>query len=84
MHGVNRDCPGRRQPKYRVHALFDEVDVMASSVEITVPQLSRLLGLPGAPALIDVRRSEEIKTASGHLQKHLPEDSVRASKDYDI
>src|SRR5258708_10845593 len=65
MHGVNRDCPGRRQPKYRVLALFDEVDVMPSPVEITVPQLSRLIGLPGAPALIDVRCSEEIKTASG-------------------
>ena len=38
---------------------------MPSSVEITVPQLSRLIGLPGAPALIDVRPNEEIKTASG-------------------
>jgi rhodanese-related sulfurtransferase len=37
---------------------------MPSLVEITVPQLSRLIGLPGAPGLIDVRRSEEIKSDS--------------------
>jgi rhodanese-related sulfurtransferase len=37
---------------------------MPSPVEITVQQLSRLIGLPGGPALIDVRCSEEIKTSS--------------------
>jgi rhodanese-related sulfurtransferase len=35
---------------------------MPSSVEITVPQLNRLIGLPGAPTLLDVRSSEDIKT----------------------
>lgn len=32
---------------------------MPSPTEITVPQLSRLLGLPGAPTLIDVRTDED-------------------------
>jgi rhodanese-related sulfurtransferase len=35
---------------------------MPSPTEITVPQLSRLIGLPGAPALIDARTSEEFKS----------------------
>src|SRR5690349_9230333 len=35
---------------------FHEVDAaMPSPTEITVAQLSRLVGLPGAPALVDVR-----------------------------
>lgn len=33
---------------------------MPSPVEITVPQLSRIIGLPGAPILIDVRPREEL------------------------
>lgn len=32
---------------------------MPSPSEVTVPQLSRLIGLPGAPALLDVRPPEE-------------------------
>jgi rhodanese-related sulfurtransferase len=32
---------------------------MPAPTEITVPQLSRILGLPGAPALVDVRPREE-------------------------
>jgi rhodanese-related sulfurtransferase len=34
---------------------------MPSPTEITVQQLSRLVGLPGAPMIIDVRPSEEVK-----------------------
>jgi len=37
---------------------------MPSSVEITVSQFSRLIGLPGAPALIEVRPNEESRTDS--------------------
>jgi rhodanese-related sulfurtransferase len=33
---------------------------MPSPTEITVPQLSRIIGLPGAPALVDVRPREEL------------------------
>ena len=37
-----------------------EVDAaMPSPTEITVPQLARLVGLPGAPSIIDVRKDEE-------------------------
>src|SRR5262245_54733593 len=37
-----------------------EVDAaMPSPTEITVAQLSRLIGLPDAPALVDVRSDEE-------------------------
>jgi len=32
---------------------------MPSPTEITTPQLARLVGLPGAPAIIDVRKDEE-------------------------
>ncbi len=35
---------------------------MPSPSEITVPQLSRLIGLPGSPAIIDVRTEEEFQT----------------------
>lgn len=35
---------------------------MPSPSEITVPQLSRLVGLPGAPALLDMRPAEEFNT----------------------
>jgi rhodanese-related sulfurtransferase len=34
---------------------------MPSPTEITVPQLSRLIGLPGAPALIDVRTDQDYR-----------------------
>ena len=34
---------------------------MPSLSQISVPQLSRLIGLPGAPALIDVRTDDEFK-----------------------
>lgn len=39
---------------------------MPSPTEITVPQLARLIGLPQAPALIDVRSSDEF-AANPHL-----------------
>src|SRR4051812_26989739 len=55
MSGVVRDNPVRRQPKYRVHAPFEEWTPMPSIDEITVEQLSRLIGLPAGPRLIDVR-----------------------------
>jgi rhodanese-related sulfurtransferase len=35
---------------------------MPSNTEITVPQLSRLIGLPDTPALIDVRSADEYST----------------------
>jgi rhodanese-related sulfurtransferase len=34
---------------------------MPSPTEITVPQLSRLIGLPNAPSLIDVRTGEDVE-----------------------
>jgi rhodanese-related sulfurtransferase len=37
---------------------------MPSPVEITVPQLGRLIGLPGAPAFLDVRSPEDIEIDS--------------------
>jgi rhodanese-related sulfurtransferase len=39
---------------------------MPAPTEITVPQLARLVGLPGAPALIDVRSDGEYR-ADSHL-----------------
>jgi rhodanese-related sulfurtransferase len=51
----------RRQPKNRVQTLIIEVDAMPSPTEITVPQLSRIVGLPNAPLLIDVRAEEEFR-----------------------
>jgi rhodanese-related sulfurtransferase len=42
-----------------------EVDAaMPSPTEITVPQLSRLVGLPGAPVIVDVRTDEEFRADS--------------------
>src|SRR5262245_27122752 len=39
-----------------------EVDAaMPAPTEITVPQLSRLIGLPGSPAVIDVRSGNEYR-----------------------
>jgi len=39
-----------------------EVDAaMPSPTEITVAQLARLIGLPGAPALVDVRTADEFR-----------------------
>src|SRR5262245_17224049 len=35
---------------------------MPSPTEITVLQLARLVGLPGAPAIVDVRKDEEFKS----------------------
>jgi rhodanese-related sulfurtransferase len=50
----------RRQPKDRVlFLIFFEEDAMPSTTEITVPQLSRLIGLPDSPAIIDVRSDED-------------------------
>src|SRR5262245_20401666 len=40
-----------------------EVDAaMPSPTEIAVAQLSRLVGLPGAPVLVDVRSEQEFKS----------------------
>ena len=57
--GVDRDYPVRRQPKHRVHAPQVRMDAMPSTTEITVTQLSRLVGLPTAPAIVDVRIDED-------------------------
>jgi rhodanese-related sulfurtransferase len=61
IQGVNRDYPVRRQPNNRVQTLIVEVDAMPSPTEITVAQLSRIIGLPDAPLLIDVRAEEEFR-----------------------
>jgi rhodanese-related sulfurtransferase len=39
-----------------------EVDAMPSPTEITVAQLSRFIGLPASPFLVDVRTEEEFET----------------------
>src|SRR5262245_56385254 len=39
--------------------------LMPSPTQITVPQLSRLIGLPHAPALVDVRTPDEFRAAPG-------------------
>jgi len=39
--------------------LFAGMDAMSSNIEITVSQLSRLVGTPDAPALVDVRDAED-------------------------
>jgi rhodanese-related sulfurtransferase len=36
---------------------------MPSPIEITAPQLSRIIGLPGAPIIVDVRPREELEGA---------------------
>jgi len=72
--GVYRDDPVRRQPKYRVQALVYEVDAMPSLSEITVQQLTRIIGTPSAPMLVDVRTREDYKSdrrllpAARHLE----------------
>ena len=40
---------------------------MPSPSQITVPQLARLIGLPGAPALVDVRTAQELKADARSL-----------------
>ena len=57
--GSLRDDPVRRQPNDRVQTLTLEVDAMPSTTAITVAQLSRLVGLPDAPVLVDVRIDED-------------------------
>lgn len=37
------------------------MDAMPSNTQITVPQLSRLIGLPTAPAIIDVRTNDDFE-----------------------
>jgi hypothetical protein len=61
IQGVNRDYPVRRQPNNRVQTLIVEVDAMPFPTEIAVAQLSRIIGLPDAPPLIDVRAEEEFR-----------------------
>jgi rhodanese-related sulfurtransferase len=43
------------------------MDAMPSTTEITVSQLSRLVGLPRAPAIIDVRLDEDVAADPRHL-----------------
>ena len=59
VYGALCDYPVRRQPKYRVRFSAPGEDAVPSTTEITVPQLSRLIGLPHLPAIIDVRADEE-------------------------
>jgi len=63
-----------------------EVDAaMPAPTEITVPQLSRLLGLPGSPALIDVRADDEYRTDPRLVptaRRHCPHDLSRWCKRY--
>jgi rhodanese-related sulfurtransferase len=40
---------------------------MPSPIEITAPQLSRIIGLPGAPAIVDVRLQEELENEQRQL-----------------
>jgi hypothetical protein len=39
-------------------SLAPEEDAVPSTTEITVSQLSRLIGLPNSPAIIDIRTEE--------------------------
>jgi rhodanese-related sulfurtransferase len=57
--GVIRDCPVRLRPKDRVHTPNQGRDAMPASTVITVAQLSRLTGVPSAPAIVDVRIDED-------------------------
>jgi rhodanese-related sulfurtransferase len=59
-HGVHRDCPVRRQADDRVQLHFVGWTSMPSTSEITVAQLSRLIGLPDMPVIIDVRMADDI------------------------
>ena len=59
-HGVDRDYPVRRQPKHRVLCLDAEEDAHAvDQPKSPSSQLSRLIGLPNAPVIIDVRTDED-------------------------
>jgi len=63
-----------------------EVDAaMPSPTEITVAQLSRLVGMPDAPALVDVRSDEEYRVDPRLLpaaQRHAPTDVADWSSRY--
>src|SRR5215471_5944109 len=59
---VIRDYPVRLRPKVRVHAPNPgKGDAMPSTTLITTSQLSKLIGLPQAPAIIDVRTDEDYR-----------------------
>ena len=59
IHGVYRDCPARLRLKDRVYTPSQgKGDAMPA---ITVPQFSRLLGLPSSPAVIDVRIDDDYR-----------------------
>jgi rhodanese-related sulfurtransferase len=60
LHKGFRDDLVRRQPKDRVLFLAREGTPVPSTTEITVSQLSRLIGLPQAPTIIDVRSEQDI------------------------
>jgi rhodanese-related sulfurtransferase len=57
--GGVRDYPVRLRPKDRVHTPNQGRDAMPASTVITVAQLSRLIGVPNAPAVVDVRTDED-------------------------
>jgi rhodanese-related sulfurtransferase len=48
--------------------------------QITVPQLSRLVGLPGAPVIIDVRAEEEFKADPRLIPTACRHDALEAAK----
>jgi hypothetical protein len=58
-YGAFRDCPVRLRLKDRVHTPQLREGRMPLTTEITTSQLSRLVGLPDAPAIIDVRIVED-------------------------
>jgi rhodanese-related sulfurtransferase len=57
--GVIRDYPVRLRLKDRVHAPTGKGDAMPATTVITVSQFSRLIGLPNAPAVVDVRIDDD-------------------------
>jgi rhodanese-related sulfurtransferase len=76
----------RRQPKDRVQFPRFEEDALPSTTEITVSQLSRLVGLPNSPAIIDVRTDEEFAADPRMIpasQRRAPGAGAAWAKDYD-
>jgi hypothetical protein len=78
--GAIRDCPVRRQPKDRVLSLEFRVGrFMLSNTEITIAQLSRLIGLPDSPVPIDVRNDEDFRDDPRLLPGSYRRDSATVS-----
>src|SRR5436305_4847515 len=55
VQGVLRDYLVRRQPNIASFASLARRTLMPSTTEITVSQLSRLIGLPRTPIILDAR-----------------------------